>query len=1100
MKVKRVDGMAKIRIHELAKELDKQNKEILNFLQGKGIEVKSVSSSVGEDVAQMVRGAFAKGRPAEKSEKAAPGSRGEAKPEAAKAEADDRRETKPAQKAETDDRKETKPVQKAEADDRRETKSARKAEADDRRETKPAQKAEADGRGEVKPAQAAKQERREGQETAKPEPRRESKEQSGNSGRDAAQGGQPRKKKTIIFVNNTQNSKMPGQRPGQGGNGGRSQGGNGGRPQSGSGRPQGGNGRPQGGQGRPQGGFNDRRQSSQTPVHTPIKPLTPPSPTPSVQMVSSKPQPKARPESAKQEPKQAAQTKIVQVQPQAQTARPERNERPQGERIQGERQQGDRSQGERYARDNRGSENRYQGSSDKRGQGARPSGDRSDRGQFQQRGGSGSARPSGDRQGGYQRSGRPGMEGDKGDRRGPGAGQGGNRGYNGAPRDNRGNGGQGAGFRDRGQNKSFAGEAPAKDLEKRREDEKRRQSGQEKDKRSRKDHIYEEDEALKNKPGRFIKPEKKKEEAVEEVIKVITLPETITIKDLAEKMKLQPSAIVKKLFLEGKIVTVNQEISYEDAENIAMEYEILCEKEVKVDVIEELLREEDESEDEMVERPPVICVMGHVDHGKTSLLDVIRKTNVTDKEAGGITQHIGAYTVNVGGRKITFLDTPGHEAFTAMRMRGANSTDIAVLVVAADDGVMPQTIEAISHAKAAGIEIVVAVNKIDKPSANIERVKQELTEYDLVATDWGGTTEFVPVSAKSGEGIEDLLETILLTADILELKANPKRRARGLVIEAELDKGRGPVATVLVQKGTLHVGDFVSAGACHGKVRAMIDDKGRRVKEAGPSTPVEILGLSDVPSAGEVFLAHENDKTAKSYADTYLAQNKERKLEETKTKMSLDDLFSQIQEGNLKELNLIVKADVQGSVEAVKQSLTKLSNEEIVVKCIHGGVGAINESDVTLASASNAIVIGFNVRPDSTAKATAEREGVDVRLYKVIYQAIEDIEAAMKGMLDPVFEEKVIGHAEVRQIFRASQIGNIAGSYVTDGILQRNCKIRITRGDEQIYEGSLASLKRFKDDVKEVKEGFECGLVFDGFDQIQEMDKVEAYVMVEVPR
>ena len=612
--------------------------------------------------------------------------------------------------------------------------------------------------------------------------------------------------------------------------------------------------------------------------------------------------------------------------------------------------------------------------------------------------------------------------------------------------------------------------------------------------------MYEEDEAVKNKPGRFIKPEKKKEEVVEEVIKVITLPETITIKDLADKMKQQPAALIKKLFLEGKIVTLNQEISYEEAETLAMDYEILCEKEVKVDVIEELLKEEEESEQDLQERPPVICVMGHVDHGKTSLLDAIRKTNVTKGEAGGITQHIGAYTVSLDGRNITFLDTPGHEAFTAMRMRGANSTDIAILVVAADDGVMPQTIEAINHAKAAGIEIIVAVNKIDKPSANIERVKQELTEYELVATDWGGNTEFVPVSAKTGQGIEDLLETILLTADILELKANPNRRARGLVIEAELDKGRGPVATVLVQKGTLHVGDFISAGAAHGKVRAMVDDKGRRVKEAGPSTPVEILGLSDVPSAGEVFLAHDSDKTAKSYADTYLAQNKEKMLEETKSKMSLDDLFSQIKEGNLKELNLIVKADVQGSVEAVKTSLLKLSNEEVVVKCIHGGVGAINESDVVLASASNAIIIGFNVRPDAVAKATAEREGVDVRLYKVIYQAIEDIEAAMKGMLDPIFEEKVIGHAEVRQIFRASAIGNIAGSYVLDGMFQRDCKVRISREGKQIYEGKLASLKRFKDDVKEVKAGFECGLVFDGFDQMQELDIVEAYIMVEVPR
>ena len=669
-------------------------------------------------------------------------------------------------------------------------------------------------------------------------------------------------------------------------------------------------------------------------------------------------------------------------------------------------------------------------------------------------------------------------------------------------RPQRGNGGPDNRFKRGNGQKDFMPETPVKDVEKHRDEEKRR-ANQERDRRSKKDLIYEEDDVAvknRNKAGRFIKPEKKAEESVEEQIKVITIPETLTIKDLADKMKIQPSAIIKKLFMQGQVVTLNSEISFEDAENIAIEYEIICEKEVKVDVIEELLREEEEDEKDMVSRPPVICVMGHVDHGKTSLLDAIRKTNVTDKEAGGITQAIGAYTVNVKGQTITFLDTPGHEAFTAMRMRGANSTDIAVLVVAADDGVMPQTIEAINHAKAAGIEIIVAVNKIDKPNANIDRVKQEMTEYELIPVDWGGSTEFVPVSAKSGEGIESLLETILLTAEIMELKANPNRNARGLVIEAELDKGRGPVATVLVQKGTLHVGDFISAGASHGKVRAMIDDKGRRVKEATPSTPVEILGLSDVPSAGEVFIVHENDKNAKTYAETYMAHHKEEMLADTKTRMSLDDLFNQIQEGNLKELNLIVKADVQGSVEALKQSLMKLSNEEIVVKCIHGGVGAINESDVSLASASSAIIIGFNVRPDSTAKAVAEREGVDVRLYKVIYQAIEDIEAAMKGMLDPIFEEKVIGHAEVRQIFKASAIGNIAGSYVLDGEFQRGCKIRITRDGEQIYEGELASLKRFKDDVKEVKAGFECGLVFSGFDQMQEMDIVEAYIMVEVPR
>ncbi|MCH5263033.1 MAG: translation initiation factor IF-2 [Lachnospiraceae bacterium] len=694
-----------------------------------------------------------------------------------------------------------------------------------------------------------------------------------------------------------------------------------------------------------------------------------------------------------------------------------------------------------------------------------------------------------------------GYNSNQGNRKDGGAGAGAGRGAGSFERPQRGNGGQDNRFRRNNAQKDFVPETPVKDVEKHRDDEKRR-ANQDRDRRSKKDLIYEDDDVAvknRNKAGRFIKPEKKVEEP-EEQIKVITIPESLTIKELADKMKIQPSVIIKKLFLQGQVVTLNSEVSFEDAENIAIEFEIICEKEVKVDVIEELLKEDEEDEASMVSRPPVICVMGHVDHGKTSLLDAIRKTNVTDKEAGGITQAIGAYTVTAKGQSITFLDTPGHEAFTAMRMRGANSTDIAVLVVAADDGVMPQTVEAINHAKAAGIEIIVAVNKIDKPSANIDRVKQEMTEYELIPVDWGGSTEFVPVSAKSGEGIENLLETILLTAEIMELKANPNRNARGLVIEAELDKGRGPVATVLVQKGTLHVGDFISAGASHGKVRAMIDDKGRRVKEATPSTPVEILGLSDVPSAGEVFIVHENDKSAKTYAETYMAQHKEEMLADTKTRMSLDDLFNQIQEGNLKELNLIVKADVQGSVEAVKQSLMKLSNEEVVVKCIHGGVGAINESDVSLASASSAIIIGFNVRPDATAKAVAEREGVDVRLYKVIYQAIEDIEAAMKGMLDPIFEEKVIGHAEVRQIFKASAIGNIAGSYVLDGEFQRGCKIRITREGEQIYEGELASLKRFKDDVKEVKAGFECGLVFDGFDKMQELDIVEAYIMVEVPR
>ena len=585
-----------------------------------------------------------------------------------------------------------------------------------------------------------------------------------------------------------------------------------------------------------------------------------------------------------------------------------------------------------------------------------------------------------------------------------------------------------------------------------------------------------------------------------EDIKTITLPERLTIKELADKMKLQPSVIVKKLFLKGQMVTLNQEIDYEQAEEIAMEFDVLCEQEEKVDVIAELLKEDEEKAEDMVPRPPVVCVMGHVDHGKTSLLDAIRKTNVTAREAGGITQHIGASVIEINDRKITFLDTPGHEAFTAMRMRGAQSTDIAILVVAADDGVMPQTVEAINHAKAAGVEIIVAINKIDKPSANIDKVKQELSEYELIPEDWGGSTIFVPVSAHTREGVTDLLEMVLLTADVLELKANPNRKGRGLVIEAELDKGKGPVATVLVQKETLRVGETIAAGSCYGKIRAMMDDRGRRVKEAGPSTPVEILGLNDVPQAGEVFVATENEKEARSFAETFISEGKNKLIEDTKAKLSLDDLFSQIKAGNVKELPLIIKADVQGSVEAVKQSLTRLSNEEVVVKVIHGGVGAINESDVTLASASNAIIIGFNVRPDATAKSIAEREKVDLRLYRVIYQAIEDVEAAMKGMLDPVFEEKVIGHAVIRQLFKASGVGTIAGSYVLDGKFQRGCSCRITREGEQIYEGPLASLKRFKDDVKEVAAGYECGLVFEKFNDLKEDDVIEAYTMVEVPR
>ena len=1045
--------MAKIKIHELAKEFGVQSKEVIAFLQSKGIEAKAAQSAVEDDAAGLVRKHFGSGAP---------------KPAA------EEKESKAAPKAE---------VKAAEAKEN--TKPA---------ETKEAAKTDTKEAG--KPV--------ENKETVKAAENKE-------AGKENAEA--PKKKKTIIFVSNPQNSRVPGQSSGRNSQG------------------QGNRGGMNGNQGQNQRNNQNVRSRQPAPVR-PIKPLTPPSPTPSVQMVPSRQPQKAAPkaEPVKEEKLQSqtdntAAANTVAPKPAAERpAQANTADRPSyGNRDNRNGQNGDRPYGNR---DNRNGQGGYGNRDNRNGQGGdRPYGNRDNRngqggygnrdnrngqggyGNRDNRNGQGGDRPYGNRdnrngQGGYgNRDNRNGQGGDRpyGNRDNRN-GQGGDRPAFGN-RDNRNGAGRDGGFRKPGQggSKGFAPETAAKDAEKHRDEEKRRIS-QEKDKRSRKDFMYEEEEQLKNKPGRFIKPEKKKEEEAEEVIKVIVLPETITIKDLADKMKVQSSAIIKKLFLEGKMVTVNQEISYEEAENIAMEYDILCEKEVKVDVIEELLKEDEEDDENLVSRPPVICVMGHVDHGKTSLLDAIRKTNVTDREAGGITQHIGAYTVAINDRKITFLDTPGHEAFTAMRMRGANATDIAILVVAADDGVMPQTVEAINHAKAAGIEIIVAVNKIDKPNANVDRVKQELTEYELIPVDWGGTTEFVPVSAKSGEGIEDLLETILLTADILELKANPDRKARGLVIEAELDKGRGPVATILVQKGTLHVGDFISAGASHGKVRAMIDDKGRRVKEAGPSTPVEILGLNDVPSAGEVFLAHDNDKTAKSFADTYLEQNKEKKLEETKSKMSLDDLFSQIQEGSLKELNLIVKADVQGSVEAVKQSLLKLSNEEVVVKCIHGGVGAINESDVMLASASSAIIIGFNVRPDATAKATAEREGVDIRLYKVIYQAIEDIEAAMKGMLDPVFEEKIIGHAEVRQIFKASAVGNIAGSYVQDGVFQRGCKVRITRAGEQIYEGELASLKRFKDDVKEVKAGYECGLVFEGFDKMQELDIVEAYIMVEVPR
>ena len=628
------------------------------------------------------------------------------------------------------------------------------------------------------------------------------------------------------------------------------------------------------------------------------------------------------------------------------------------------------------------------------------------------------------------------------------------------------------------------------------------------DKNNKKDRDYENEDGLKkpkkkdpNRKGAFVmpKPVPKKEEDPNE-IKTIIIPEVITIKELADKLKQNASAIIKKLFLSGKMYSINSEITFEEAEEIALEYECIVEKEQVVDVVEELMRDTEDKEEDLVMRPPVVCVMGHVDHGKTSILDAIRSSNVTSREAGGITQHIGAYMVEINGRKITFLDTPGHEAFTAMRLRGAMSTDIAVLVVAADDGVMPQTVEAINHAKAAGVQIVVAINKMDKEAANPDRVMSELSEHELVAEDWGGSTVMVPVSAKTGEGINDLLEMILLTADVMELKANPNRNGRGLVIEAKLDKGRGPVATVLVKKGTLHVGDNIVIGSAFGKVRAMLNDRGQNVKEALPSTPVEILGLNSVPNSGDEFVVTETEKEARTIAEAFIAQGKEKLIAETKAKLSLDGLFTQIQAGNIKELNIIVKADVQGSVEAVKQSLLKLSNDEVAVRVIHSGAGNINESDVTLASASNAIIIGFNVKPDNAAKETAEKEKVDLRLYSVIYNAIDDVEAAMNGMLDPIYEEKVIGHAEIRQIFKSSDVGSIAGSYILDGKVIRGSKVRIFRGEEQIHEGELASLKRFKDDVKEVNAGYECGLVFDKFSDFAEQDTVEFYCLEEVPR
>ncbi len=981
--------MAKMRIYALANELNMESKEVIKFLAEKDITGKTASSSIEDDVIEMVKKKFA-GQAAGGKKEQPQSTVAQAAPE------------KP-QMQQT-------------------------------------------------PAKAVSQETPE-----KAAPQAEEKTSSQESGKPQER---PKKKSSITAVFNPQNSKTAKKRPM--------------RPQ-GEQRPA----RPQGDRNpRPQGEHAAKPQEEQRlakPQDNAAKPAT------------------EHTIKAQGEHAERPRENVVRNQ-EERPARPQgdRNPRPQGERN--GRPQGDRNgrpQGDRNGRPQGDRNGRPQG--DRNG---RPQGDRNGRSQGDRNGrpqGDRNGRPQGDRNGRTQgdRNGRP-----QGDRNGRPQGDRNNRNYqNGRPN-------QKSRFEQEinklNQN-SPSGMEETRGKESRERDNRKGNQRHEKELMGRKKERFDNlEKKTRGKKNQQPAPQPQKKE--EDTIKTITLPEKMTIKEFADRMKVQASAIIKKLFLQGNIVTVNNEIDYATAEEIALEFNCICEMEEKVDVIAELLKEEGEDETAMEKRPPVVCVMGHVDHGKTSLLDAIRDTHVIDKEAGGITQHIGAYMVECNGEKITFLDTPGHEAFTAMRMRGANATDIAILVVAADDGVMPQTVEAISHAKAAEVEIIVAINKIDKPSANIERVKQELAEYELIPEDWGGSTIFVPVSAHTHEGIDSLLEMVLLTAEVCELKANSRRNARGLVIEAQLDKGRGSVATVLVQKGTLKVGQPIACGSCYGRVRAMIDDKGRRVKEATPSTPVEILGLNNVPNAGEIFVCMDSEREAKSFADTFISEGRERMLEDTKARMSLDDLFSQIQSGNIKELPIIVKADVQGSVEAVKQSLVKLSNEEVMVKVIHGGVGAINESDVSLASASNAIIIGFNVRPDVTAKATAEREGVDMRLYKVIYNAIEDVQAAMKGMLDPVFEEKVLGHAEIRQIFKASGVGNIAGSYVLDGTFQRGCKVRISREGEQIFEGDLASLKRFKDDVKEVRAGYECGLVFDGFNDIQELDVVESYIMVEVPR
>ena len=599
------------------------------------------------------------------------------------------------------------------------------------------------------------------------------------------------------------------------------------------------------------------------------------------------------------------------------------------------------------------------------------------------------------------------------------------------------------------------------------------------------------------------KKKKKKNDDVSDAIGeggsgVVEIGETITVKELAEKIGKPTADVIKTLIFTGVMAGINQEIDFATAEKVCEKYECLVFKKEEKEELE-VVEDEEVIEENLVKRPPIVTVMGHVDHGKTSLLDSIRKANVTAQEAGGITQHIGAYTVNLNGEKLTFLDTPGHEAFTAMRARGAQVTDVVILVVAADDGIMPQTKEAISHCKAAEVPMIVAINKIDRPGANIDRVKQELTEYELVAEDWGGDTICVPVSAKTGENIEQLLEMVLLTAEMAELKADPKRKAKGTVIEAKLDKGRGAVATLLIQNGTLHVGDSILVGSTYGRIRAMFDDKGKSIKNAGPSIPVEILGLSEVPSAGDRFAVAKDEKTARNMAEIRKQKLKDESFHSA-NRVSLEDLYSQIQEGTVKELGIIVKADVQGSVQAIKQSLEKLSTDDVKVRVIHGGVGAITETDVTLATASNALLIGFNVRPDSNASSIADKEGVDIKTYRIIYDAIEDVKSAMIGMLDPEYKEVINGKAEVRMVYKISSVGTIAGCYVLDGKIIRNSEVRVIRDGIVIFESTLASLKRFKDDAKEVNAGYECGLSVERFNDLKEGDIIESFTMQATER